>query len=162
MSVVILSIGSNVGDKRANIKAMEEAVAKLSNAPIICSPLYETEALDVKEPQENYYNKVIRIETDESPEHILGMTQIIEAKLGRDEKWTKLPRTADIDILLFDKLLKLNPELTIPHPRMFFRRFAIEGVKAVAPDLLNPLTGEFFGKYKISEDVLRQDLKIID
>lgn len=161
MSVAVLSLGTNVGDRAANINAMQEAVAKLSKTPVICSPLYESEALDVKSPQENYYNKIIRIETDESPEYLLGMTQVIEVKLGRGTKWDKAPRTADIDILLFGGLRKFTPELTLPHPRMFFRRFAIEGVKAVASDLQNPLTGELFANYSISEEILSQKMKII-
>lgn len=162
MSVVILSLGSNVGDKPANIKAMENAVAKLSKIPIISSPLYESEAVDISGKQESYYNKIIRMETDETPEDFLKITQEIEFSLGRRQKWQKLPRTADIDILLFGNIQKITPELTIPHPRMFFRKFAIEGVKVVAFDLKNPFTGEFFADYSISEDVLAQKVRIID
>jgi len=64
--------------------------------------------------------------------------------------------------LLFDGVSIDTPELTIPHPRMFFRKFAIEGVKAVAPDLLNPWTGELFANYGISDEISAQKMKIID
>lgn len=162
MSIVILSLGTNVGNKPANIKSMEEELAKLSKKPIICSPLYESAAVDVKDKQENYYNKIVRIETDESPEKLLEITQKIEKMLGRDKKWEKAPRTADIDILLFENIQKSTPELTIPHPRMFFRRFAIEGLKTIAPDLTNPFTGELFADLEVAEDVLLQKVKIIE
>ncbi|MCL2844123.1 MAG: 2-amino-4-hydroxy-6-hydroxymethyldihydropteridine diphosphokinase [Chitinivibrionia bacterium] len=162
MSVAVLSLGTNVGDRAANIKLMEEELQKISTKPIICSPLYESAPVDVKDVQQNYYNKTVRIETEFSPTALLEETQKIEKKLGRKSKNDKAPRTADIDILLFDEITLDLPELSIPHPRMFFRKFAIEGVKSVAADLKNPLTGEKFGNYCVCKEVLRQKTMIIE
>jgi len=162
MSVAVLSLGTNVGDKAANIKFMEEELQKISKKPIVCSPLYESAPVDVKDLQENYYNKTVRIETDLSPKALLEITQKIEKNLGRKSKNDKSPRTADIDILLFDEIAIDLPELTIPHPRMFFRKFAIEGVKAVASDLKDPLTGKSFADYCVCKDVFLQKTMIIE
>ncbi|MDR0303630.1 MAG: 2-amino-4-hydroxy-6-hydroxymethyldihydropteridine diphosphokinase [Chitinispirillales bacterium] len=161
MSVVILSLGSNIANKSENINAMQNALEKLSETKIISSPLYESEAVDVSEPQENYYNKIIRMETNKTPKSILEITKKIEKKLGRKNKGQKLARTADIDILLFDDEIINEKELVIPHPRMFFRRFAMEGVKSVAPDLTNPFTKKLFAYYDISKEILPQNIKII-
>jgi 2-amino-4-hydroxy-6-hydroxymethyldihydropteridine diphosphokinase len=162
MSIAILSLGTNVGDRAANIKLMEEELQKISKTPIKFSPLYESAPVDVNDAQKNYYNKAVRIETDLSPKELLEITQKIEKKLGRKSKNDKAPRTADIDILLFDEITVNLPELTIPHPRMFFRKFAIEGVKSVAADLKNPLTGNFFANYSVCKEVLRQKITLIE
>ena len=162
MSTAILSLGSNLGDRYANITAMKEALEKISTKRIACSPLYETVALEVKEKQRDYYNLTVRIETDETPLSLLKKTQNIEKELGRNSKGEKLSRTADIDILLFDNLVIDLPELTVPHPRMFFRKFAIEGVKAVAGDFVNPLTGKKFANYGVCGEILQQETRIIE
>jgi len=161
MSVAVLSLGSNVADRAANMAAMQEEIQKISKTQIICSPLYESEAVDVAQKQENYYNKIIRIETDETPQSLLEITQKIEAKLGRTSKGDKLPRSADIDILLFDGETISTEKLTIPHPRMFFRKFAIEGVKFVGADLINPFSGELLANYRVPKEILSQKVKII-
>jgi len=162
LSVAILSLGTNLGDRAANIKAMEEALEKISSSPIISSPLYESAPIDVNGKQENYYNKTLRINTDLSPAALLEITQEIEKKLGRKSKNDKTSRSADIDILLFDEKQINSPELCVPHPRMFFRKFAIEGVKAVASDLKNPLSGQKFADYRINDEVLAQKTAIIE
>ncbi|MCL1945836.1 MAG: 2-amino-4-hydroxy-6-hydroxymethyldihydropteridine diphosphokinase [Chitinivibrionia bacterium] len=162
MSFAVLCLGTNVGDKLANIKAMRDELQKISKIPLICSPVYESAAVDVKIAQENYFNQTILIETDETPEELLKITQNIEKKLGRKSKNDKSPRTADIDILLFDEIIKKTPALTIPHPRLFFRKFAIEGVKSLNTNLLNPFTGEKFANYRVSKEILRQKIKIIE
>jgi len=162
MSIAILSLGTNIGDRAANIKYMEEELQKISKTSVVCSPIYESKPVDVKNLQDNYYNKTVRIETDFLPRALLEITQSIEKKLGRKSKNDKAPRTADIDILLYDEIVVDLPELTVPHPRMFFRKFAIEGVKAVAGDLKNPLTGEKFADYCVCEEVLRQKITKIE
>jgi len=161
MNAAVLSLGSNVADKAANMAAMQEEIQKISKMLIFCSPLYESEAVDVAQKQENYYNKIIRIETDETPESLLEITQKIEIKLGRTSKGGKLPRTADVDILLFGDKIISTAKLTIPHPRMFFRRFALEGVKFVGSDLINPFSGELFADYRVPKEILLQKVKII-
>ena len=162
MSSAVLCLGTNIGDRTANIKAMRDELQKISESPLICSPVYESAAVDVKEPQESYFNQTVLIKTDETPEALLEITQNIEKKLGRKSKNDKSPRTADIDILLFDEIIKRTPELTVPHPRLFFRKFAIEGVKSLGGNLLNPFTGENFANYRVCEEILRQETKIIE
>ena len=161
MSVVVLSLGSNAGNRLQNINAMQNALKELSKTNIVCSPLYESAPVDVNDTQENYYNKIIRIETDESPQSLLEITQKIEIELGRKNKGEKLARTADIDILLFDNKIINEKNLVIPHPRLFFRKFAVDGIKSVAADLINPITKKPFINYCLSEDILSQNVKII-
>jgi 2-amino-4-hydroxy-6-hydroxymethyldihydropteridine diphosphokinase len=137
-----LSLGSNQGDR---VSSLERALAALTEAGVQVvrrSGLYETEPVEL-ENQPWFLNCVVEVETELMPLALLRLTQRIERELGRRrEGGTKAPapRPIDIDIVLFGSSVVRLPELTIPHPRMPERRFVLQPLREIAPDLRHPLT----------------------
>ncbi len=133
-----LSLGSNVGDREHMLR---EAL-RLLEAPDThvrrISSVYETEPQDVKD-QPWFLNLVVEIETDLFPMQLLARTQKIERQLGRRRGLPKGPRTMDIDILLVGRSVIDLPKLVVPHPRMAARRFVLEPLAELAPDLRHPV-----------------------
>jgi 2-amino-4-hydroxy-6-hydroxymethyldihydropteridine diphosphokinase len=136
-----LSLGSNLGDRRANL---EEAVRRLGEIGEVkaTSGYYETAPVDFTR-QPDFLNIAIALETDKMPRQLLHALQEIERALGRKRASgnanVKGPRTLDIDILLFGSAIVDTPELKIPHPRMHERRFVLEPLAEIAPDLRHPV-----------------------
>jgi 2-amino-4-hydroxy-6-hydroxymethyldihydropteridine diphosphokinase len=130
-----LSLGSNLGDREANLR---EALDRLK--PTRVSPIYETAPVDYTN-QGWFLNLVAEVETDRFPRQALAWTQRIERELGRVRTVPKGPRTIDIDILLFGDVVMRTPDLEIPHPRMAERRFVLQPLADLAPDLCHPITG---------------------
>jgi 2-amino-4-hydroxy-6-hydroxymethyldihydropteridine diphosphokinase len=133
---VYLSLGSNVGDREANLRAAIERLDALR-----VSPVYETEPVDFTH-QAWFLNVVVETETDLFPRQLLARTQRIERELGRIRTVPKGPRTIDIDVLLFGGVVMHTPELEIPHPRMAERRFVLQPLADLAPDLRHPANGK--------------------
>lgn len=131
---VYLSLGSNLGDREANLRAAIEHLPVLR-----VSPIYETEPVDYTD-QPWFLNLVAEIETDLSPLELLATTSRIEKELGRVRDIPKGPRTIDIDILLCGDAVVDEPHLQIPHPRMAERRFVLAPLADLAPNLKHPLT----------------------
>ena len=104
------------------------------------SSIYETEPQDLRE-QPKFLNLAAEIETDLPPIELLDWSQEIEARLGRTRDVPKGPRTIDIDILLYGDLVVETGDLQIPHPRLALRRFVLEPLAELAPDLRHPVTG---------------------
>jgi 2-amino-4-hydroxy-6-hydroxymethyldihydropteridine diphosphokinase len=108
------------------------------------SKIYQTEALlpEGGEPQPDYLNCAILVETQLSPEAILAKLLEIEAKLGRvrdGKKW--MPRTIDLDLILFEDQIINLPNLKIPHPEMTKRRFVLEPLNDIYPAWRHPVIG---------------------
>lgn len=135
-SRVYLSLGGNIGDKRAYLQEAVRLLDKIEKSQVLeISSLYETAAWGL-EDQDDFYNIVVLLETELEPLELLDKTQEIENGLDRERKIYWGPRTIDIDLLLFDDK-KINHErLEIPHPRMTKRRFVMEPLSELAPDLL--------------------------
>ena len=143
--VAFICLGSNLGDKIANIKS---ALKLLEREGIIAekiSSFYLTEPVEV-EGQPWFFNLVARITTYLSPEELLGVCQKTEEALGRQRRGDKSPRTIDIDILLYGDEVFEKPDLQIPHPRMHLRRFMLEPLCEIAPFIEHPVK-----KKKISQ-----------
>lgn len=125
MSTVYLSLGSNLGDKRAYL---ENAVEKLRRTPDISveriSEYYETEPVGYTE-QDTFLNICVKLATPLPPLVILDICLNIEQELGRKRLLRWGPRTIDIDLLLYDDLRMNDERLTLPHPRMFERAFVL-------------------------------------
>jgi len=122
---------------------LREAVARLDAAEVQVlrrSPVYETEPQDVKD-RGWFLNAVIEAETELFPMQLLGRTQKIERELGRLRLKPGGPRTIDIDILLYGHAVVHTPQLEIPHPRMTSRRFVLEPLAQLAPELRHPVLG---------------------
>ncbi|MFH1030957.1 MAG: 2-amino-4-hydroxy-6-hydroxymethyldihydropteridine diphosphokinase [Chloroflexota bacterium] len=133
---VYLSLGSNIGDRKANL---DRALRLLSERLRILqiSSIYDTEPVgEIEQPR--FLNLVCKAQTGLTPQGLLSFAKGIEFKLGRKLGTSGLPRTIDIDILLYgDRVIK-TPELVIPHPRMTERAFVLIPLVEIAPDLLYP------------------------
>ena len=129
---VFLGLGSNVGDRW---RFLREAVASLPDVAAV-SPVYETDPVGGPTGQGPYLNCVVELSTSLPPRQLLGICHRLEtaADRVRHERWG--PRTLDIDILLVDGVTMDDPDLEIPHPRMRERRFVLEPLRDLAPELV--------------------------
>lgn len=127
MNICYIGLGSNLGDRRQNIKSAVEKIKTLKNTKVIkISNLIETEPVGGPCGQNKFLNGALKIKTSLSPLKLLKELQNIELQLGRFKTARNGPRTIDLDILLYaDKIINMK-NLTIPHPRMFFRDFVIK------------------------------------
>ena len=141
MKQAFLSLGSNLGDREAYLL---EALDRLEAAGIHIlrrSSIYETEPQDLPN-QPWFLNLVVEVETEIFPRLLLARAQAIELGLGRWREVSKGPRPIDIDILLFGNYVIRTRELQVPHPRMSERRFVLEPLAELAPDLRHPANGK--------------------
>lgn len=135
MPEVFIGIGSNLGNKAGNI---QKALGYLENIPDIriekISSLIETEPQGGP-PQPKYLNAVLKLKTKLLPGKLLEILQDIEKKLSRVRTVKNGPRTIDLDILLYGNAVIDNPELKVPHPRMFEREFVMKPLLEIEPDI---------------------------
>lgn len=138
---VYLSVGSNMGDKRAHI---EKAVGSLKQdkkiRDVIVSDLIETEPYGFTE-QENFLNGAVGLKTLYSPEELLERIHEIEKEGKRERKVHWGPRTIDLDILLYGSEMIQTELLTIPHREMHLRQFVLEPLNQIAPWVKHPVMG---------------------
>lgn len=138
MSIVFIGLGSNMGDKTAN---MEKAVLELGKVPgnkvLAVSSFYKTEPVGGIE-QNWFVNAVAKLETTLSPRELLNTLLDIEKSLGRIRgvKWG--PRVIDLDILLYDNLVMDEEGLSIPHPYLHERGFVLVPLVEIAPKVMHP------------------------
>jgi 2-amino-4-hydroxy-6-hydroxymethyldihydropteridine diphosphokinase len=130
-----LGMGSNLGDSR---RLLRDALDVLGDRVVAVSPLYETEPVGGPPGQQDYLNLVVELDTDQTPRELLGTCRRLEAAAGRvrAERWA--PRTLDVDILLVGELRVDEPDLVVPHPRMYERRFVMAPLAELAPELVPP------------------------
>ena len=133
-----LLLGSNLGDRQDFLEKGRSLIKKRIGKLVAISSIYQTAAWGNTE-QEAFLNQVIGVETKLSPELLLKATQEIEKQQGRThtEKWT--PRTLDIDILFYGDQIIKTQDLIIPHPEIANRRFTLEPLMEVEPDLVHPV-----------------------
>ena len=134
MACVFIALGSNVGDRHSNIQRAIEALNAVGILVERVSTIIETEPVGGP-AQGKFLNAVLRTRTDLSPETLHSLTKRIESNLGRIHREVNGPREIDIDILLYDDLALNLPHLTIPHPRMLERKFVMEPLREIAPEL---------------------------
>ena len=157
--MVVLSLGANLGNKIENINRMSNKLFPyLTN--VIESPLYKTEPIGVV-GHSFYVNKIIAGEYNGDVYSLLEVTQKIERELGRHSKGDLSPRTADIDILLFNNEVIQEKTLVIPHHALFERKFEIMGVKSVVPNMKIPGEDILFSSYTLDVEVDKQIVEII-
>jgi 2-amino-4-hydroxy-6-hydroxymethyldihydropteridine diphosphokinase len=137
MLVTYLSLGSNLGDAAANLRA---AIGRLGAVGMVhsISSFYATEPVEFTE-QPEFVNCAIRLDTGETPRQLLASILAIELAMGRERKQAKGPRIIDIDIILFGDSILDTAELTIPHPAMQQRRFVLQPLSEIAPEVRHPL-----------------------
>jgi len=136
-AVAYLSLGSNIGDREANLR---EAIAQLESiaSMLALSSFYETQPVELTN-QPWFLNCVIALETDKTPHELLTSALAVEVGMGRVRFRDKGPRKIDIDLLLFDDRVVDDPDLTIPHPAMHERRFVLEPLAEIAPGARHPV-----------------------
>jgi 2-amino-4-hydroxy-6-hydroxymethyldihydropteridine diphosphokinase len=136
MKTVFIALGSNLGERQKNIKQALDLIEVIFGIQLEkISSIIETDPLDGP-PQGKYLNAVAQISTTLSPRNLLVELQKIEDKLGRVRTVKNAPRTIDLDILLFADLSINDPDLIVPHPRMFARYFVLKPLLEIAPDIL--------------------------
>ena len=140
---VYLSLGSNVGDREANLKTAIVRLGELGEVAAVSST-YETEPVEYTQ-QPWFLNCVVKLQTEKMPRQLLMQLLKIEQSMGRKRSGeqgvarVKGPRTIDIDILLFGHSVVDTAELTIPHPAMHERRFVLEPLVEIAPEERHPV-----------------------
>jgi 2-amino-4-hydroxy-6-hydroxymethyldihydropteridine diphosphokinase len=129
-----LGLGSNIGDRRQTLR---DAVESLNGVGLVrVSPVYETEPVGGPSGQDRYLNLVVELDTDLSARALLGVCHRLETAAGRirTERWG--PRSLDVDILWMESAEVDEPDLQVPHPRMYERRFVMAPLADLAPDLV--------------------------
>ncbi len=138
MKTIYLALGSNLGDRRA---LLEDALQRIAAAGITItkrSTIIETEPAYVLD-QPRFLNMAIEAQTTLVPRVLLRTLQRIECELGRKKIIDKGPRSIDIDILFYAEIVMRTKDLTIPHPLLHERRFVLEPLLEIAPQLLHPV-----------------------
>jgi 2-amino-4-hydroxy-6-hydroxymethyldihydropteridine diphosphokinase len=136
MHMAYLSLGSNVGNRAAQLREAFSRLRGIGQVAIVSS-FYETEPMELTE-QPWFLNCAVLLETDRTPQELMKALLRIEQDMGRRRVQKKGPREIDIDILLFDDLVQ-SDELTIPHPAMHERRFVLEPLAEIAPEMRHPV-----------------------
>jgi len=144
--LIFVALGSNLGDRERNLESALERLETAGVRVLVRSSIYETaphEFLD----QPWFLNQVVKAETGLFPLQLVRLTQRVEREMGRDRgpaAIPKGPRLIDIDILLFGHAAIDTPHLVIPHPAMLERKFVLEPLVEIAPELRHPATGKLF------------------
>ena len=132
-----LGIGTNLGDRAANLHCAVEQINEQAGHVLACSSFIETEPWGFASDNA-FLNAVVEIDTPCTPHELLRITQTIEREMGRTHKSVDgiySDRIIDIDILLYEDIVINEPNLTIPHPLMWQRKFVYEPLLELAPHL---------------------------
>jgi len=139
MAVVYLSLGSNSGDPVGSLMAaIGRILAGEGVRPLGLGSFYETEPQGVKD-QPWFVNTAVAIKSERGPLELLCCFKEIEKNMGRAEKVEGGPRVVDIDIIFHDDIILDSPGLMIPHPKAAERKFALQPIVDIEPDLIHPV-----------------------
>ncbi len=137
-----IGIGSNLDDPISQVRrALEALNGILPSCCVAGSPLYRTPPLGGPPNQPDYINAVAALDTGLTPSQLLVVLQSLELAQGRIRNGRWGPRTLDLDVLLYDRLISDDPRLTLPHPRLHERAFVLYPLYDIAPDLIIPGQG---------------------
>ena len=142
MADVLLGLGSNVGDREANLRRALELLEEHGRLAAVSS-FHETAPVGYAD-QDDFLNACAWLVTSRTPEELLAVCLEIDGELGRVRTVPNGPRTIDVDILLWradGAMLTREQAPVIPHPRMHLRRFVLEPLAEIAPEWVHPLTG---------------------
>lgn len=140
MVACAVSLGSNVGDRRAHLNfAVASLRGLLTNLAV--SRYYETVPVGVSGPQAMFLNAAAVGQTSLTARGVLEALLAIEQERGRERPYARAPRTLDLDLILLGDIVLDEPGLVVPHPRFRERRFVLEPLAEIAPDLKDPATG---------------------
>src|SRR5437879_5734577 len=134
-----LALGSNLGDRQ---RYLDNAVSRLRAAPGITvrrvSPYYETAPVGGPADSGAYLNAVAEADTLLTPEQVLQTLLDVERSFGRIRTEPNAPRTLDLDLILYGDLVRHGPDPIVPHPRMHERRFVLQPLADLAPEVIHP------------------------
>jgi 2-amino-4-hydroxy-6-hydroxymethyldihydropteridine diphosphokinase len=140
MARVFLGLGTNLGDREGNLRRALGLLGDLGAVRQVSS-LYETEPVGYAD-QPRFLNAACELETDLPPVDLLAALKDVERGMGRDPTFRDGPRLIDLDILLYNDRLVETPDLQVPHPRMHQRRFVLQPLAEIAPDVMHPILGK--------------------
>lgn len=133
-----LGVGTNLGDRLAHLQAAVDGLSTTEGIRVVAvSPVYETDPVGGPE-QSEFLNAVVAVDTVLSPHELLAVAQRLEQEAHRVRVVRWGPRTLDVDVLLMDGVQLDTDELTVPHPRMWERRFVLAPLADLAPELVEP------------------------
>ena len=159
MNTSYILLGSNLGDRKKYIASAISEISVTLGIIEISSSLYETASWG-KHDQPDFLNQVIELKTNLNPNDLLTGVLNIEIKLGRKriEKWGS--RVIDIDILLYGQQIVNEPELSIPHPFLAFRRFCLMPLNEIAPKFVHPILKKTMQEllFELSDDLFVKKL----
>jgi 2-amino-4-hydroxy-6-hydroxymethyldihydropteridine diphosphokinase len=138
MADAYLGLGSNLGDRAANLHRALEALTGLGVEVTATSSIYRTAPREVLD-QPEFFNQVVAVRTRLTPSGLLAVGMGIETRMGRRRDRPGGPRIIDLDLLLFGGLTLASADLTLPHPRMHLRRFVLVPLCEIAPELHHPV-----------------------
>ena len=136
-----IALGSNLGDRLANLCAARKAVVDFAadKSSVLASRVYETEPIDCEPGAGKFLNAVLEIEYGGDPTELLEKMVRVEESLGRDPNHAQnVSRKIDIDLLYADDLIVKSERLQLPHPRMHLRKFVLQPLADIRPDLVLP------------------------
>ncbi|MDX1532205.1 MAG: 2-amino-4-hydroxy-6-hydroxymethyldihydropteridine diphosphokinase [Rhodothermales bacterium] len=140
-----VGLGANLGDRAAQLRAAVQALDAADGVTVAAaSPVYESAAhtLDPEERQPAFLNAVVEVQTTRTAAALLGLLHQIERDAGRERRIRWAARPLDLDLLVYDRLLRRSDEgLAVPHPRLAERRFVLQPLADLAPDFVVPGTG---------------------
>lgn len=139
-----LNIGSNIGDRRANIECAVAMIRESLCSEVVQSAIFESEPWGYESPN-RFFNVGVLIDADEEPENVLEALHAIEVAMGsgehRNADGTYADRVVDIDVIAVDEMEIDIATLTVPHPRMEQREFVLVPMAEIAPSWRHPKTG---------------------
>ena len=140
LTTAAIALGSNIGDRAGHI---DHAVSRLNAllTDMRVSRLRETVPVGVSGPQSLYLNGVLVGQAGMAARELLSLLHEIEAERGRERPYSNAPRTLDLDLIFFGSETIGEPDLAIPHPRFRERRFVLEPLAELVPDMRDPVTG---------------------
>ncbi|MDJ1502945.1 2-amino-4-hydroxy-6-hydroxymethyldihydropteridine diphosphokinase [Xanthocytophaga agilis] len=133
-----LLLGTNLGDRKLNIESAIFQIENQIGAIVSRSSVYETEPWGVTN-QPNYWNQVVQLNTQLTPQDVLNTIHKIERELGRERRIRWEARLIDIDILYINDWVLEEENLVVPHPRIADRRFVLAPLTEIAPDFVHPV-----------------------
>ena len=140
---IFIGLGSNLGDRAGHIRDALRELAEAGDIRVVaCSRVHETEPVGGPPGQPPYLNAVAELATDLAPRDLLVRLLEIERRHGRQRGVPNGPRTLDLDLLLYRDLLVDEPDLCVPHPRMWQRSFVMEPLAEICQPGSRPLAGQ--------------------
>ncbi len=140
-TLVFVALGSNLGDSQRVLREAMQQLQAFSRQPLVQSSLWQTSPVDCPPGSPPFVNAVIALVPGEreTPESLLTKLQAMEKEFGRQpKKVLNEPRPLDLDLIAFGRETRNTPELTLPHPRAHLRRFVLQPLSEIAPDLVLP------------------------